>query len=313
MIIFYHGDMDGIASANIFINNCINMGHTNFTPIEFIYDKQNLITDIDFKDKECVFVDCCPNAEVLNYVVASAPRVTILDHHISQKEVFDNFYKEGLINGYCYIGASATLITWCWFHFLGRVDEITNFLDKFAKSKFFQEQSKVPYGIRLVNSWDIWNKMYDEAEPYKIYFETQNFNPFSEKAFNLLHNTFRIEEAIEKGRIMMQYFRGWNEQYIKRFGYEVQYEDKTFFVANIGCANSKVFGDKISDYDAVIIYCYDGNLYRCSIYTEKEDFDCSIFAKNLGGGGHKKAAGFVLKEMPIWLKNKKGEDTNDKN
>ena len=44
---------------------------------------------------------------------------------------------------------------------------------------------------------------------------------------------------------MMKYAHSWNEQYIKRFGYEVQYEDKTFFVANMGCANSKVFGDKM--------------------------------------------------------------------
>ena len=32
-----------------------------------------------------------------------------------------------------------------------------------------------------------------------------------------------------------------------------------------------------------------------------KEFDCAAFATRFGGGGHKKAAGFRLKELPEWL------------
>ena len=48
-------------------------------------------------------------------------------------------------------------------------------------------------------------------------------------------------------------------------------------------------------------------MYKCSIYSVKEDFDCSKFAEKFGGGGHKGAAGFSLDKLPLWLRGKKNE------
>ena len=66
--------------------------------------------------------------------------------------------------------------------------------------------------------------------------------------------------------------------------------------------------EKIKDYDAVIAYCYNGNLWTMSIYSDaSKDFDCAEFAKKFSGGGHKKAAGFRTTEFPDWLKATKEE------
>lgn len=76
----------------------------------------------------------------------------------------------------------------------------------------------------------------------------------------------------------------------------------SFLLQTQEIGNSKYFGSKIKDYDAVMTYCYNGEYWTCSIYSDAEkSFDCSEFATSLGGGGHKKAAGFKLKSLPRWL------------
>lgn len=304
MIVFYHGDMDGIAAANIYLQEHRMETYIKIKAFEFLYDKEDDIlkkVGVGYIREDIVFVDCCPTEETLEIIIPRAKTVTILDHHITKKEVVDKFYKEGLIDGLSYIGASATLITWCWFHFDKDIGKITLFLDKFGTGKTAQDKSDVPLSIKLINSWDIWNGLYIDAEPYKIYFETQNLSPIDNQTTDLIDNDLMVSRAVRDGYVMMQYFHNWGQRYCKRFGYKVKYEENTFFVLNVGNANSKIFGDIIYEYDAVIIYCFDGKVYRCSIYSQKETFDCAKFAEQLDGGGHKGAAGFVLKKLPSWL------------
>ena len=87
---------------------------------------------------------------------------------------------------------------------------------------------------------------------------------------------------------------------MKRYAFEtvLEYIDgsyKHILVANLGNANSKFFGNRISCYDAVVTQCFDGDKWNFSIYSEDEDFDCSLVARYFGGGGHKGAAGFTSK------------------
>jgi len=41
------------------------------------------------------------------------------------------------------------------------------------------------------------------------------------------------------------------------------------------------------------------NIWLFSLYTNKDDVDCSIIAKKYGGGGHKKASGFSSSTIPF--------------
>ena len=45
------------------------------------------------------------------------------------------------------------------------------------------------------------------------------------------------------------------------------------------------------------VFSYDGHKYTVSVYTEK-DIDVSKIAVKHGGGGHKKAAGFICENLP---------------
>ena len=49
-------------------------------------------------------------------------------------------------------------------------------------------------------------------------------------------------------------------------------------------------------WDIMIPFNYSGktNLWTVSLYTTHSHIDCSCIAKERGGGGHKKAAGFIV-------------------
>lgn len=310
MTIFYHGDMDGIAAASIYLHKDSYNSEVKVRFFEFEYDKQDFIRTILYGNatEDVIFVDCCPDKDIILYLVktVNVRTLVILDHHQTTKPIIDSFIDEGLIQGLSYIGASATLITWCWFEFKKDKETIINFLDRTKSNRALQEE-KLPLSIRLINSWDIWNKMYIDAEPYKTYFETRNYTPEKKEVYTLITNEVEVRKAIAEGNYMVQFFHQWGKQYCEKFGYEVKYLNYDFFVLNVGNANSKIFGNLIYRYDAVIIYCNDGTRYKCSIYTYKKDFDCSAFAEKFGGGGHRKAAGFTLPDIPPWLKNKKSK------
>lgn len=306
MLLFYHGDMDGIVSAFLYVKNIKPTCEIQVRYIEFEYDKQELIKKlpIGIKLEDCVFVDCCPNEDILNFLLKYVKSCTIIDHHLTTQKFINDYHREGLIEGMSYIGASASLITWCWFKFDKNIEKITVFLDS-IKNSVAEQNKNLPLALKLVNSWDIWNGMYIDAEPYKVYFESQGLLPTDKRIDKLLFDNLEVRKAIREGNIMVQFFHNWGDIYCKNYGYEVQYLKYNFFVLNVGNANSKIFGNRINDYDAVIIYCNNGLRYKCSIYSTQEDFNCAEFAKNFGGGGHQGAAGFTLNTLPIWLRDRK--------
>ena len=60
----------------------------------------------------------------------------------------------------------------------------------------------------------------------------------------------------------------------------------------------------INKHDLMIAYRWgcDIGLWYVSIYTEKDDIDVSKIAVSLGGGGHKKAAGFQAESVTDFTK-----------
>jgi len=49
------------------------------------------------------------------------------------------------------------------------------------------------------------------------------------------------------------------------------------------------------NYDGVASFYFDGINYNFSLYSDT--VDCSIIAKQFGGGGHKGASGFIVKDL----------------
>jgi len=136
-----------------------------------------------------------------------------------------------------------------------------------------------------------------------------------------------VQMLIDEGKLLLRYEEQQNEKTCRAYAFEtvlfvkVGYQEMkqgiiacngnfTKFRAiciNKGMTNSKVF-DSIYDpskHHLMITFCRlplhkqtkDG--WTVSLYSTRDDVDCSVIAKSFGGGGHKGAAGFQCDELPF--------------
>jgi hypothetical protein len=84
-----------------------------------------------------------------------------------------------------------------------------------------------------------------------------------------------------------------------------------FFERKFVCINKERFNPINFDidyhrdgYDGAACFHYDGitKLWKFSLYNDNGLVDCSVIAKQFGGGGHKGAAGFVVDDLTVILK-----------
>ena len=116
------------------------------------------------------------------------------------------------------------------------------------------------------------------------------------------HNTdIECDDITYVGQQIQAYLNFENKEYhVNMYGFEYTLPEehgglKCFCLNRKG--NSLMFGDKINEYDAVIPFYYNNGKFTYSIFSNKEDIDCSVIAKSYGGGGHKGAAGWVTSKL----------------
>jgi len=125
----------------------------------------------------------------------------------------------------------------------------------------------------------------------------------------------QLSYLINKGRTVSEIDKVRNEQLIANSSFEagIKIDMKDYKrVAKILCVNargnSEVFGDKFEEYDAVSIFTFDGEQYKYSMYSKKNNgLNCEIVATcffkafGMNGGGHEHAAGWSSR-YPVFYK-----------
>lgn len=297
MKVFYHNDMDGIVSARIILDNFIVQGK-EFQEEDFIemdYNKQFPLDKI--ADKEQVYiVDYSIAPEEMIQLLAKTPRVVWIDHHKSAIEKYNNFDKE--IAGLRANGIAGCVLTYWYFH--GRQQETADFLKDYPKNIKSMYRSVIPKYIKLAGDWDVWEHLYGaETKAYAIWFGAKVKSPLDDLFFDKLKDEKYLNRYCEDGAQMIEYRKGWAKTFMERYGFETTIDGYRAFVANLGNGNSEFFGNLIDDYDIIGTFCFNGESYTCSLYSNKENVDCSVICLKRGGGGHKGAAGFIAKELPF--------------
>ena len=108
-----------------------------------------------------------------------------------------------------------------------------------------------------------------------------------------------------EGSNMLKYRDGWAKEYLKRFGFEVNFEGLNCFAVNLGNCNSEYFKSiPEGKYDAFMPFAYNGEKWTVSMYSKTHDV--SDICKKYGGGGHAQAAGFTCEELPFKKENNNG-------
>ena len=205
-----------------------------------------------------------------------------IDHHKSAINKYNEFeYKNRLTESSTEIiintSYAATELTWIYLytddampeaiHLLGRYDV----WDQSNQSKWENEILPFQFGMRLIcNSADT--------------FPMQLLSAPSNK---------HIEHIIDNGVTTLKY-KANSDEVACRDAFELEFEGYQAIAMNGTSFNSQAFESiwDESKYDIMMSFRYKGKFWTVSIYTSKEDIDCSEIAKRNDGGGHATAAGF---------------------
>jgi oligoribonuclease NrnB/cAMP/cGMP phosphodiesterase (DHH superfamily) len=224
-----------------------------------------------------------------------------IDHHVSAIEKLKGFE---MLEGRRRIGMSGCLLTYSWLH--PEIEGIT--------SDAIENNPSVPLAVLHVNDWDVWRHKMKDTRAFITAFNACDYNLPSnlEGLSALLTSNIEVDNLIVKGETMLSFRDTFAKGYRDKYGFETTIKGYKAYALNIGNANSDYFGSLINDYDLVITFCYNGDCFTISLYSVKDNVDCSTIASQyeyngIKGGGHKGASGFRTKELPFIKEEKKDE------
>lgn len=230
-----------------------------------------------------------------------------IDHH---KTSIDT-HPEG-ISGYRIDGVAACRLAWQWFTHNDKLDEacetgVYPVRDRRlpTKEEFVNRTVTEPLAVRLAGEYDIWDKRDPRAELFQHGLRSE---PLTDGDWKLLlsmdNSDGRTIVLLEQGRVLQYSKTKENESIITHQGFTLELEGLKFLACNSARYNSQLFAAGLkSEHDGCLGFNWDGKQWRVSLYhaTGKEHHDLSAIAKKFGGGGHRGACGFQVKELPFAL------------
>ena len=165
---------------------------------------------------------------------------------------------------------------------------------------------KAPYFIDLLSEYDVWNHSDPNTLPFQFGMRLYHTLPDEDGMDFWLDwldaDAFdKTDVIIEQGKLILRYNKQENEKYVQACGFEITLDGLKCIAINKMLTNSQIF-DSVWDaekFDAMLTFGFKGKGWTVSLYSDKEDVDVSVIAKNRGGGGHKGAAGFQCKTLPF--------------
>lgn len=313
-VCIYHSiDLDGWMSAaivkhwhnsNEYAKECYarDSGQpTDVSEIDFIgYNYGNLIPDLSEYDK-VIMCDISFPKEVMSELWHNLSKKLIyIDHHMSA--ITDN--KDLVFEGLQDVKFAACELTWKYFFPHIEMPEIVRLLGRYDcfGYKGTDEEQKVlefQYGARECIS------NYEDAYGFLI----KSINKEHEIE---LYGSYIESSILDKGKSIYQYLCTDAKQSYKN-GFEVYFdiadEDKNINTFTFICINKERFNPinfginyHKDGYDGAACFHYANDVWNFSLYNDNGEVDCSIIAKQYGGGGHKGASGFRVNDITTIIK-----------
>lgn len=299
--IFYHkSDLDGKCSGAIALDHFVFMGRINSAykdfnlyPIDY-YDPLPL--DEMGENSALYFLDIFPQPyeeryESLLEAGVLPENIIVCDHH----KTFLDSPVAGKVGGNSSIEFSGCELTYMFFNRVG--------------------YDKVPSWIRKLGRYDVWDK-------YSGFSWEKEILPFQYGARDLLGDSIGsawdlfwrytpeqvkdLEKQIESdGLKILKTEERVNKELMENFSFEAVFDGINVLACNTNKMSSNTFKSKYDKekHDAMMPFLFtkDGKI-KVSLYTEKEDLDVSEIAKRNGGGGHRKASGFMTDREEFFSK-----------
>ena len=218
--------------------------------------------------------------EMVRLSFLSNQQFTYIDHHFSAIKDFLESDKEELKNVKTHFSLdnskSACELTYEYF-----IDNnIPSIIEQLGKFDTFRVSSKEEQEFIIA---------------VQLYCQTYNFSINGCLELLSLTNCSLSIEQQSQGKAIYDYVKKEFKQLYKKRS-TVEIDGIKFLTVNREYFNPIMYNiDYQSDgYDAVLSYFYSVDKWKFSVYCDNGNIDCSEFCKRFGGGGHKKAAGFIL-------------------
>jgi len=219
----------------------------------------------DVTGKNVAICDFSFNNETTKKMIQDANSLVILDHHKSAVvELHD--IPEAIFD----MNHSGAVITW----------------------KYFHPGKEPPKLLKLIEDRDLWKWEVSYSKEFSAYFDMV---PFEFEEFSKFEDESVIESAMKQGAIILAY----SKTVVKKIADKAKrrvFNGKRAYVVNSSHWMSEIGSRLAPDCDVAVIWFYDHEQrnIKVSLRAHHDNIDVSEFAKEYGGGGHAKAAGFSL-------------------
>jgi len=221
----------------------------------------------NLKGKEVYMLDFCYSAKEMQAVLREVLKLTVIDHHISQKNAikFSTNYVFNTSN-------SGAVLAW----------------------KYFFPGQKTPKLLLYIEDKDIWKWSLKGTQEYFAFLETHNFDfKVWDKLIKDFADTTKRKSFYGLGAAITSF----NNQQIDALASSA--ESVIFDNRKCLAVNSPLFISEIGHILALkikgvgIVWCKKGNKLKISMRSNGK-IDVAKIATKKGGGGHRSAASFSL-------------------
>ncbi len=174
--------------------------------------------------------------------------------------------------------------------------------------KYLFPDKPMPRAVELLGQYDTWRNQ-DQTNWNKLIipfqwgmrFDVSSAETFPQYLLNDDVSFDDLDKIRERGKILVVYQNQQNKLAMHG-AFVIDFKGYRALACNGGGFNSQAFDSKWNEdeHDIMMPFKFDGKKWTFSLYTTK-DIDCSALAKEMGGGGHKKAAGFQVEGIPEFI------------
>ena len=292
MKIFYHGDADGKVSGHI-VYDLVEGDTYEKEAIKINYDIP-FPFEIIQKDELVYIVDYSISPDEMRKLLAITKNVVWIDHHITAINKYKSFEYD--IPGLRYDGIAGCELVYIYVNFLSNlgVGRTREFDPKMVRL--------VPMWIRYIADRDVWKWEFGEdTKHFYAGFQLLDTTPGSSDYEHFKKAGF-VEEVIANGKTVEQFKKVQREEYLEAFSFDCKikgFEHYKVIATNIGRQSSELYDSLKEEYDVFCNFVWNGKEFSVSVYQGNKSVDVSEIAVHYGGGGHRGAAGFQCKELPI--------------
>ena len=219
----------------------------------------------DVKGKTVVILDFSFNNETTKKMILEAKDLLVIDHHKSAIiELHD------ISNTHFDMKHSGAMLSWHFFH----------------------PGKEPPKFIEYIEDRDLWKWAHAYSKEFSAAFDMV---PFEFEEFEKFEDDSVFDDAVKRGSYILAYSKTVIKKVCEKAARR-NIDGKHVMVVNSSHWMSEI-GAKLSpscDYALIWYYDHNDKHIKVSLRAFHEHIDVSEVSKKFGGGGHKKAGGFIL-------------------